>query len=566
MSYLLEILGRGLLAELASAFRDVLPDDPHHSDAELRDAATANPGDAALATRYGVRCLNQRDYTAARRIFEAALIARPYDLPALVGLACVNDEIGRIDESIEHLETAHAVASQDPTVMFAQGFCYEKRGDVDRAFSCYEQCQKVAPNLRNAHERLAALHLKMDDIDSAIAEYEQICWHEPGEAVPLLTLANLFLQAGRYREAIQRYQTVLTIEPDNWEARDDLVAAYEEAGLVHEAIQELHRLMSDQPDFADNHLRLGDLYGKLGKEDQALVEYKMAVDMSPDYLEAVVKVGTTHLRRGEHEDAALWFNRSVEINDRLLTAYVGLGIAQHELGQHDEALASLEMASNVEPNSTLLFSETARLHLKMGVQKQSDRYLSPQKIAQLDSLPAAGAAEDLIDCQIDRLRAMLRERPNYADLHYRLGLLLKHRGNLDEAVECFEQATAINPNYSKALIQLGLSLQSLGRSDEASDILHQALAADPGSVELHYQLGLIFADRHQFALAVEQFEEAMRGDCHRIEFHANLALALQNMGLIDRANATWQTLCDLAEESTAGRNILERAKGATESQ
>ena len=177
-----------------------------------------------------------------------------------------------------------------------------------------------------------------------------------------------------------------------------------------------------------------------------------------------------------------------------------------------------------------------------------------------------GSAEDLIDCQIDRLRATLRERPNYADLHYRLGLLLKHRGNLEEAVDCFDRATAINPNYSKALIQLGLSMQSLGRSDEALDVLDKALTANPESVELHYQLGLIFADRHQFALAVEQFEEAMRGDGQRIEFHANLALALQNMGLIDRANATWQTLCDLAEETSEGRNILERAKGTTESQ
>ncbi|HWL92688.1 MAG TPA: tetratricopeptide repeat protein, partial [Phycisphaerae bacterium] len=63
------------------------------------------------------------------------------------------------------------------------------------------------------------------------------------------------------------------------------------------------------------------------------------------------------------------------------------------------------------------------------------------------------------------------------------------------------------------------------------------------------QLGLLFAQRNQFQLAVEHYEAAIRGNPSHVEFQANLALALQNMGLLDRANASWQIVCNLAPES-----------------
>ncbi len=558
MSYLLEILGRGLLAELSAAFRDVLEDDGHFSTAELRRAYEDMHDRPDAAIRYGARCLANRDHLAARSAFESALAIRPDDLAGRVGLACVCDDMGRIDEALRHLALAEERHPDEPTVLFAAGFCHERSGQPERAASAYERCLDAAPNLRNARERLAAIHLKQNDLEAAIAQYEQICWYDPAEAALGLALANLYLQAGRTADAIRRFQFVLTIEPDNWEARDDLVTAYEQAGLHSEAIEQLHHMIAEQPDFPDNHLRLGDLYTKLGRVHDAQSEYEAAADMNPEYLEAAVKVGTSHLRQGRYLEAAQWFNRAVEINDRLLVAYVGLGVAQQAQGHTEEALASFEMAASVEPNSTLLASESARLHLKMGVNREVERYLSPQRIALDPGPPPAGPVEDLIDRQIRRLQKALETRPNYADLHYRLGLLLKHRGELSEAMECFREAAAINPNYVKAQIQLGLTLHATGRSEEGSEALSRALTLDPDGVDAHYQLGLIFADRQQFKLALEQFERALERQPDNIDFHANLALALQHIGLIDRAAGAWHTLCDLAESTEQGQDTLRR--------
>jgi tetratricopeptide (TPR) repeat protein len=223
-------------------------------------------------------------------------------------------------------------------------------------------------------------------------------------------------------------------------------------------------------------------------------------------------------------------------------------------------MASLEMARNIEPNSTLLFSEVARMHLKAAASREADRYFTRDG----SDGPAEGPG-DLVSEQIGRLREALRASPNHADMHYRLGLLLKNRGQLEDAAAEFREAVSINPTYMKALVKLGLSLAELDRTDEAIDVLKQAMDVHPEYVDLHYQLGLLFAQRHQFEMAVEHFEKAAAARPRNVDFQANLALALQNMGLIDRATASWQIVHDLAPDSeyaAKARLAIARAQSA----
>src|SRR5690606_2574607 len=103
-----------------------------------------------------------------------------------------------------------------------------------------------------------------------------------------------------------------------------------------------------------------------------------------------------------------------------------------------EALGSFDLAASLEPNSTLLYAEVARLQLKCAVQQETERYFGSE-LAEV-AAPPEERLDDLVERQIDRHRRIAAERPNHADVHYRLGLLLRQRGYLDEAIECFERA------------------------------------------------------------------------------------------------------------------------------
>ena len=279
MSYLLEILGQGLLTELLAAFRTVLPPADQASCQTLKDAVRQPGATAADYVRLGACFLHQRDVIGAKAVFAKAVDVAPDDRTARIGLACALDELGRTEEAVENLRVAHQRAPHDATVLFALGYCSEKTAQTDSAIGYYTTALQVCPGLRNARERLAAIHVKDGDLDAAIQQYERICEAESGEATPLLTLANLCYQRGRFVEAIHFYQEALLIDPDNWGARDDLVEAYAKADRIEDAVEELQARIEKEPAFPDNHLPLGDLYPKLGDDTVALEQYEHAVEL-----------------------------------------------------------------------------------------------------------------------------------------------------------------------------------------------------------------------------------------------------------------------------------------------
>ena len=112
-----------------------------------------------------------------------------------------------------------------------------------------------------------------------------------------------------------------------------------------------------------------------------------------------------------------------------------------------------------------------------------------------------------------------------------------------EGLEKAAEAVELNPAYVQAIIKLGITQQELGLTDEAIETFTRALELRPEYVDLHYRLGILHTDRRQFAEAVEHMEAAADGAPDNTEIRAGLALSLQNMGLMDRAAATWRSLC-----------------------
>lgn len=543
MSYLLETLGRGLLIELFAAFENQLPGLGDDAPEELEVRARQSPTSTDLALRLGVSFLRRHELAQAKAAFEHAMdLGRPSPQPA-IGLACVYDELGRLDLALKYLSIGQAHDPQDPAIVFAIGFCHERNENAAAAIVSYQQALEICPGLRNARERLAALAVREGDWQTAIDAYQQLAELEPGDINVLLTLANLHLQAKRPADASDRFQQALMVEPDFAEDGPPDVTDTATRQDLQNARQTLEQLVAKYPGAAAFHIHLADVYVKLGEDRKAVRQYSCALEAQPDLLEATVKLGTQHLRQGRYVDAARTFNQAVELNDRLMLAFVGLGVSQEAAGNRHEALASFDLASSLEPSSVLLFAEAARLHLCSEQRQTAAR--GPAGRASFnepeDDAPLREA--------LRRHRRALMNAPHHADLHYRHGLLLRQVGEHTEAIAAFRRAVAINPHYAKALIKLGICLKEAGEVDEAIEVFQRALRLDDRFVDVHYQLGLLFAQRSRFELAVEEFEQAMRCNGQNIAVRANLALALQNIGMLDRAAATWDSIRELTRQT-----------------
>jgi tetratricopeptide (TPR) repeat protein len=210
------------------------------------------------------------------------------------------------------------------------------------------------------------------------------------------------------------------------------------------------------------------------------------------------------------------------------------------MGRREDAINSFELASAVEPNSTLLLAEMSKLQLKADLAAEIDKGLDlPPEAAPPD---IALDHDDLLHKQIERHQECLQAHPQYADVRYRYGVLLRAEGRGAEAMEQFAKAAEINPSYVQAVIRLGVTQQELGMVDEAVATFKRALEIQPKYVDLHYRLGLLYTDRREFDQAVQHMEAAAAAAPATGEIRAGLALALQNMGLMDRAATVWRSL------------------------
>jgi superkiller protein 3 len=549
MSYLLESLGRGLLGQLVDAFERRLEgsaaDDPDALAAQLRYATTS----ADLALRTGAAYLRHSRLSDARRAFEHARGIPAATRNATLGLACVQEELGRSDEALRMLEAVRALEPDDAAIAFAIALCHERSGRLDEAREAYLRSVELCPRLRNGHERLGAIAVRERDWVAAEMHYTRLAKLDPADLDVLLTLGTLELHAGRACKAIETFHRALLVEP---EATGEALEGIEELttdGKLASAIGALEKLVAKYPGVSEFHVHLGDLYVKAGQDGQAAQQYRTALEIHPTFLEATVKLGTQHLRTGQFHDAARIFNRAAELNDRLLLAFVGLGLAQHDAGRTADSSATFDLAAGLAPNSTLLVSETTRLHLRVGLGRAGDATERAPADDDQGDLPAP-ETDGLLADAIRRNERLINENPVRADLHYRHALLLRHLGDSRRSSGALRRAVALAPSFSKAQVQLGVALRESGRRKEALDAFRAALTLRAEDVELHYQLAMLFASRGQFDLAVERIEREASGQRDVGAIQNNLALALQNIAMVDRVAASWNALAELCPDRT----------------
>ena len=547
MSNLLELLGKGL----ESPFMDLVLPGCHPLTKEeahgLTKEVESNPGHTANKLRLAIHYAQIGSLERSDQLFAEIAKQLTPNTEARLAWAATLFSAGSPEEALKQLEQAYEQHPNDSRVLFGIGYYYERAGQSEKAIEYYQRGAKNKPYLRQARQRLGAIKLQNNDYAGAIVEYEALLQEHPEDVSIYLFLGQMYLHTKEHHKAIESFERALTIEPDNFELHDDYVESLVQSGQLREAIEQMHKIIDEQGEFPDNYLRLADLYCNVGNDEAAVSHYERALELHPGYLEAAVKLGTQHLRMSRFCEAAANFNRAIEINDQLITAYVGLGIAQKCNSKGEEAADTLELASALELNTNLLFAEMSRLQLKVALSQKIQRdYFTLYEEKQ----DPQQEINDLLDLQIERHRQGLLENPNHADLHYRYGLLLKGRGKTEEAIKHFRMALQINPSYLKARTKLGLALRETGRMDEGIQQLREALQIKPEYADLHYRLGLMYCDKMQFALAVEHFEIALHNTPKNINVHSNLALALQNIGLIDRANASWRAVCELDPQST----------------
>jgi len=535
MSRLLEIFGRAITVDTADLIW-------HWLDAVKPQKDDSESAQVLQLNRI-IELIGDRKTQTAEEQLRLYLFDNPSCVRGRLAAAAICLSKSQLHQAIDELSSVYMRQPSNTMALYALGHCYERLGKEAQAVEFYQDCLKFKNYLHLPRHRLAAIYFKNSQLEKTIQEYELLRNEYPDDISTLITLGHLYMAVAAYTKAVETFNNAILIHPDNFHAEDDDIDQLIGDGRLHEVLEQLEQLLGEQPDRADLCLKRADVLGMLGAADEAVSQYQEAIRLCPDFLEATIKLGTQHLQMGAERLAAQQFNRAAEINDQIVDAYIGLAIAQKLAGKTTDALATLSLAAAIQPNSSLLLTETATLQFKAGLAES------------LESRSADNSST-LMPAVIQAHRQQISRRPQNPDLHYRLGVLTMSIGQMSDAIKAFQTALQINPTYHRARTKLAVCLFETDQKQLAMDQLIGPDCLDRDTLELHYKTALLYCDRVKFASSLMNLERYMENNFASADTTVNISIVLQNLGLLDRATAMWDNLCDTASQSTNANHPL----------
>jgi tetratricopeptide (TPR) repeat protein len=161
------------------------------------------------------------------------------------------------------------------------------------------------------------------------------------------------------------------------------------------------------------------------------------------------------------------------------------------------------------------------------------------------NLGTALYAKGQVDEAMQHYRRAIALDPKYAAAHNNLGLALKAKGQLDEAIAAFRRAIALDPKLAVAHNNLGTALYAKGQVDEAIAAFRQAIKLDPKYANAHNNLGNALYDKGQVDEAIQAFRQAIKLDPKHALAHGALGQALLKQARFVEAHAAMRRCLEL---------------------
>jgi tetratricopeptide (TPR) repeat protein len=319
-----------------------------------------------------------------------------------------------------------AVLAIDPRVAGAYanlGVIEMRRKHWAEALADLRKAEKLAPDVAGIRLNIGLVYFHQEDYRAAIAPFASVVREEPDsrQARYLLGLCDFLTE--QYADATEELEPL-------WEAENNnlsflyvlgIAAGQAKRGEVEErALNRLIAVGGDTPEFhllmgkaelnrgedakaeaelgkaavADTklpfvHLYLGIADERMSKQEEARAEFEKEIALEPDVAYGYDEMGA--LCAVEHDDAkaAKYFREALARNARLASAQFGLGDVLQRAGKNREALAALDAAEKLAPESRYVRYLRGKVLKRLGREAEARK-----EFAEAGRLEALGLARD----------------------------------------------------------------------------------------------------------------------------------------------------------------------------
>ena len=140
----------------------------------------------------------------------------------------------------------------------------------------------------------------------------------------------------------------------------------------------------------------------------------------------------------------------------------------------------------------------------------------------------------------DILARAVALKPDLAEAHNDLGVVLGARGRFAEAASAFERAVALRPDYAEAHNNLAGALRRLGKTEKAVAHYERVAALAPNSAGAHNNLANAWLELHRLDAALAHYDRAIALAPEFAPAHYNRGVALRGLSRFVEAAVSFE--------------------------
>ena len=524
--------------------------DAQPSVAQIRSALRREPSSPKLYVKLGQAYWNENDYPQAFDAFKQAVTVAPSSAEAHNWLGAFLMGRGNLPDAISQLRKAVSLDPHYARAYTNLGSALAKSGDLAGAVISFQRALALEPNSWAAHLNLGLALRENGDAAGALLHLRRVAQAQPKNPTVQCELGQTLRQNGDLPAAVDAFQRALDIDPEMREAYYGLgftlkqqAAATRKApppqslatnqyharaqaalsqGDLNAAKEQLSQALAADERDGDAHNLLGFILGQQGDTASALPHLQRAVTLRPDSADVHYNYGAALWFSGAKTQAISELKASVRLDPAAAASYALLGMGQRDQGDLANSRLNLERAIALSPTTASSFIDLGIVFLRQNLLQHA--------VAQFEAgLNAASAVPTPDwDAAITGLREAGSHGTPSPEVHNIIGLMLGRKGSdTSQVVAEFNEALRLRPEYAEAHNNLGLVLAQNGDDEKASNEFREAVRIRPDYADAHANLGavLLLSDVDQ---AISELEKAISIDPTLLKAQFNLAEAYGN--------------------------------------
>ena len=319
---------------------------------------------------------------------------------------------------------------------------------------------------------LAGLLLVYENkLDKALPDLLEASQHEETVVQAMTAAAKCYYLVGRFTDAVGIALVVLSKDPEATDARRWLAAAYYDLGATGYAVMELKTISAKVPDDSRCERLLGLIKKDNEQFDQAIAHYRESLRRNPhtserqmilvELAESLIKTSrfdealealrdcdqsalvitlkaecTWNL--GQTDEALILLQEALRLDPQYATAKLKRGTLLLSLGRADDAVSDLKDAVSLMPYTSQTHFQLSQAYGRQGERDQAARELQIMQRIQV------------VEREFADLHETASEKPNDANIRYRIGQLATQLHKADLARLWFRAALALDPQHMQA--------------------------------------------------------------------------------------------------------------------